>query len=301
MVWPPTRWASPATSPTGLLPRRGPGARVRSAGPGAGRAGPGPHPPVPPAGDRGRAAVTWRPRGSDGGGDELVALSLTCWTAATRPPTAASPWFRPTDHRPARGALLHRPRGGGHRPLATRRSLALGVDGYGGGHHPDVLRALAGPGGWIGVLDAVLVARGTGVGGTTLRRTADHDEHHRVAYARETRVDVEVLGRRTGPRHPGTGPRRPHRARHRARRGRDRQRRGSGPAAATCWPSSRRRPVCASCSPGNARSLRSLLAVGFVPMGAEVLLRPSPTDCGTRRRLEQPLVSWRAWHAPPRC
>jgi hypothetical protein len=32
--------------------------------------------------------------------------------------------------------------------------------------------------------------------------------------------------------------------------------------------------VFAAVSPGNARSLRALLSVGFVPIGSEVILRP---------------------------
>ncbi|MFG2606588.1 hypothetical protein ACGFT2_23985 [Streptomyces sp. NPDC048514] len=33
-------------------------------------------------------------------------------------------------------------------------------------------------------------------------------------------------------------------------------------------------PVFAAVSPGNARSLRSFLATGFVPVGSEVIIRP---------------------------
>jgi RimJ/RimL family protein N-acetyltransferase len=41
-------------------------------------------------------------------------------------------------------------------------------------------------------------------------------------------------------------------------------------------------PVFAAVSPGNARSLRALLACGFTPIGSEVLLRPAnrPTAIG---------------------
>lgn len=167
----------------------------------------------------------------------------------------------------------------GHAVVATDRSAtdvaALGLDGYGGAHHPDVLRALAGPDGWIGVLDAVLVARGTGVGGTGLIDTDRHDAHHRVVYARDTRAEVRVLaddrglltlGRGLGGRtelglelvehEPGGG----------AGRGLLRDVLAELPAGAPVW---------ASCAPGNARSLRALLAVGFVPVGSEVLLQPA--------------------------
>jgi hypothetical protein len=151
---------------------------------------------------------------------------------------------------------------------------ALGLDGYGDAHHPDVLRALAGPGGWIGVLDTVLVAHGTGVGGTSLRRTVELDDHHRVAYARETRVAVEVLADDRGLVTVGKG------LGGRTELGLELtgaptgQRKGRAlirdvlaelPAGEAVW---------ASCSPGNARSLRALLAVGFVPVGAEVILQP---------------------------
>lgn len=166
----------------------------------------------------------------------------------------------------------------GHAVICTDRTSdqvqSLGLDGYGAAHHPDALRALAGPDGWVGVLDVVLVARGTGRGGTGLSRTDRHDDHDRVVYARATRADVEIwaderglitLGRGLGGRRElgvellGDGGR------------------GAGrsllhdllaelPAGTPIW---------ASCAPGNARSLRALLAVGFEPVGSEVLLRPS--------------------------
>jgi len=34
------------------------------------------------------------------------------------------------------------------------------------------------------------------------------------------------------------------------------------------------RPVWAQCPPGNAASLRALLAAGYIPVGSEVLLIP---------------------------
>jgi hypothetical protein len=166
----------------------------------------------------------------------------------------------------------------GHAVVATDRSRdeveALGVDGVGAAHHPDVLRALAGPGGWIGVLDAVLVAPATGVGGTSLRWRDDLDDHPRVRYARAGRVEVRVLaderglvtvGRGLGGRTEigmallgddhGTGLGRSLVADALAEL----------PAGEAVW---------ASCSPGNARSLRALLALGFVVVGSESLLRP---------------------------
>lgn len=166
----------------------------------------------------------------------------------------------------------------GHAVIATDRRAedlaALGADGIGGAEHPDVLRHLAGPHGWIGVLDAMLVARGTGRGGTTLAATTEHDDHRRAVYARSTRVDVMVLadhrglitlGRGLGGRAeigiqvvddapPGTG------------RSLLRDLLDEVPEG---------QPIWASCAPGNARSLRALLAAGFVVVGSEVLMQPA--------------------------
>ena len=166
----------------------------------------------------------------------------------------------------------------GHAVIATDRSYdelaALGVDGFGGAHHPDVLRTLAGPGGWLGVLDAVLVARGTGAGGTSLVRTADHDDHDRVTYARKSRVDVDVLADGRGLLTLGKG------LGGRTELGVELTGAGLGEGEGRALlrdllaevPEGE--PVWASCSPGNARSLRALLAAGFVPVGSEVLVQP---------------------------
>jgi hypothetical protein len=167
----------------------------------------------------------------------------------------------------------------GHAVVATDRPLeevaALGLDGYGGAHHPDVLRALAGPGGWIGVLDLMLWAEATGVGGTTLERTTGLDDHHRVRYARDSRVDVEVWADDRGLVTVGRG------LGGRTEIGielHDDVEHGRGLGRAM-WrdilaelPAG---PVWASCAPGNARSIRALFAVGFTAVGAEVLLRPA--------------------------
>lgn len=165
----------------------------------------------------------------------------------------------------------------GHAVIATDRSLedvlAMGADGLAGAHDPRVLTQLAGPDGWIGVLDVVLVAHGTGRG-SALDQVGHHDDHHRVGYARDLRVDVRVLaddhglvtvGRGLGARaelgFELTG------ADHGGGHGR-RLLRG----ALDAMPEGQ--PVFASCAPGNARSLRALLAVGFRVIGGEVLLRP---------------------------
>lgn len=167
----------------------------------------------------------------------------------------------------------------GHAVIATDRSLdevlRTGADGLAGAHAPDVLRALAGPGGWIGVLDVVLVAEGTGRGAPALVPVDHHDAHHRVGYARDLRVDVRVLADEHGlvTLGRGLGGRTElgfelTDADHGDGHGRRllREALDASPAG---------EHVFASCAPGNARSLRALLAVGFRVVGGEVLLRPT--------------------------
>jgi hypothetical protein len=151
---------------------------------------------------------------------------------------------------------------------------ARGAHGYGGAAHADVLRWLAGPGGRIGSVDAVLVGRGEA--GPVLPRRADLDDHPRVRRAREHRRDVTVDGDDAGLVVLGRGlvgrleiavelhdPA----ASGGAGLGRRLIRAGLarlGPGT-RCW---------AQVSPGNAASLRAFLACGFVPIGSEVLLHP---------------------------
>jgi hypothetical protein len=163
----------------------------------------------------------------------------------------------------------------GHSFVLTDRDtdelVRRGADGFGGASQPDVLRWLAGPDGWIGAHDAVLVARG--VGGGRLPERHDHEEHRRVVRSRAHRRDVRVHGDGTGLVTIGRGLV-------------DRlevsvevfgaQPRGTGrrligeslgliPLGAV---------VFAQVAPGNAASLRAFLSCGFTPIGAETLLRP---------------------------
>ncbi len=126
-----------------------------------------------------------------------------------------------------------------------------------------------------GVLDAVLVALGTGLGkGALLPGSAD--DHPRVRRAARVRAEVSVwspaggaavvclgaglAGRReiaveVDPGHRGSGV------------GRACIRDALGLVAPG-------EPVFAQVSPGNAASLRAFLASGFVPIGSEVLFGP---------------------------
>lgn len=164
----------------------------------------------------------------------------------------------------------------GHSYVLTDRDrddvLARGADGFGGASHPDLLRWLAGPDGWIGSHDAVLAARGTG-GGRLVERD-DLDEHPRVVRSRHHRRDVRVYGDETGVVTIGRGlvdrlevsvevfPG--------AMAGAGRrliiEALGLVPASDV---------VFAQVAPGNAVSLRAFLSCGFAPIGAETLLLPA--------------------------
>lgn len=169
----------------------------------------------------------------------------------------------------------------GHAIIATARPagdvLARRPDGFGGSLAPDFLRWLAGPRGRIGVIDATLVARGTG-GTPRLPERVDLDDHDRVRLAREIRDDVRVYGDERGlvtlsaglagrrelsievaPPQTGNGL-------------------GQSLLADALGLVPDGEPVFAAVSPGNARSLRAFLARGFTPIGSEVVLRPDRAD-----------------------
>jgi len=166
----------------------------------------------------------------------------------------------------------------GHAVVSTTFDLdavrAFGADGYGGAHAPDVLRALAGPDGWIGVLDATLFALGTGTG-STLMESDDYEGHHRVEYARSVRGDVRVLANDLGLVTLGTG------VGGRIDLGFEllaEEDRGSGHGRRLVTDAlamvAAGEPVWASSSPGNARSLRSLIGARFTLVGSEVIISP---------------------------
>lgn len=152
--------------------------------------------------------------------------------------------------------------------------LAQGPDGYGGALAPDFLRWLAGPVGWIDVIDAVLVARGAG-GGGGLPERRDLEDHPRVAFARQLRDDVRVHGDERGLVTLGTGlagrlevsVEVPPESRGRGH--------GTGlvrdalrlvPAGA---------PVFAAVAPGNVASFRAFLRAGFEVIGSQVVIQPA--------------------------
>jgi ribosomal protein S18 acetylase RimI-like enzyme len=156
--------------------------------------------------------------------------------------------------------------------LSRRLLVAAGADGLAGATSASVMAALAGPGGECDVLDALLVARGTGR--TGLPERPDLADHPRVAYARGWRVDVHVHGDGRGLVTVGRGLgglaelsfEVPPDDRGRGH-GRALLRDGLGLVAAG-------EPVIAAVAPGNAASMRAALAAGFVPIGSVQLVRP---------------------------
>jgi hypothetical protein len=168
----------------------------------------------------------------------------------------------------------------GHAVIASRLGRAdlvdLRPDGFGGALAPTVLLRLA-AGGAVGTIDVTMVTSGVGPSpgtGPSLERTSHWEEHPRVAHARRLRRDVEVFGDERGfvTLAHGLGGRRELSieivgAHHGSGVGRgllDRARRLVDPGT----------PLFAAVSPGNARSVRSFLAAGFVPIGSEVIVSP---------------------------
>jgi GNAT superfamily N-acetyltransferase len=164
----------------------------------------------------------------------------------------------------------------GHAVIATdARTDAVAAHqphGFGASLAPDFLRWLAGEHGWIGVIDATLVAAGRG--GGTLPDRPDAAEHARVRHATDLRRDVRVYGDDRGVVTLAQGLA----GRRELSIEAAPQRQGKGwgrslldDALGLVPPGE---PVFAAVSPGNARSLRAFLAVGFVPIGSEVIIRP---------------------------
>lgn len=172
----------------------------------------------------------------------------------------------------------------GHAVIASRfdeRDLAdLHPDGFGAALAPELLLRLA-AGGTVGANDVTMVATGTGTNSpgsapilSPVSPTDRWHDHPRVRHARRLRRGVEVFGDEHGfvtlgsglagrselsieldPTHHGAG------------RGRSMLAR-----ALALVPTGT--PVFAAVSPGNARSLRSFIAAGFVPIASEVIVSP---------------------------
>lgn len=164
----------------------------------------------------------------------------------------------------------------GHAVVATARSadevMAQGPDGYGASMSPDFLRWLAGPTGFTGVIDVMLFARGKGRPALPVRSDLDH--HPRVQYARQYRSDVVVYGDERGliTIGAGLGGRRELSVEALSHN----QGFGTALIAEALNLTPEGELLFAAVSPGNARSLRAFLGLGFTPIGSECLIRPSP-------------------------
>jgi GNAT superfamily N-acetyltransferase len=167
----------------------------------------------------------------------------------------------------------------GHAVVATSlpadRLERVGIDGFGGASAPAVLTELAGPDGEVDVLDALLVRSGTG--STLLPERLDLDDHPRVRHARHWRSDVHVHGDARGLVTIGTGVGGLAELSFEVEPGR----RGWGVGRALLSDAlglvPEGEPVLVCVAPGNAASLRAVLAVGFVPIGSVQLVRPGPS------------------------
>lgn len=153
---------------------------------------------------------------------------------------------------------------------------ARGVDGWGHAHDPRVMTRLAGERGWVDVLDAVLLAEGTGTAEPWLVPRPDLVDHPRVRHALPIRGDVRVFGLdgdhesvltvatgigglselsfQVAPDRRGTG----------LGTALARAARGLVPAG---------EPLAACVSPANVPSLRALLTAGFDPVGSVQVYR----------------------------
>ncbi|NDL58281.1 hypothetical protein F7O44_14490 [Phytoactinopolyspora sp. XMNu-373] len=164
----------------------------------------------------------------------------------------------------------------GHAVIATDAPAASVAahqpDGFGRSLAPDFLRWLAGTQGEIGTIDATLVADGRG--GVPLPERPDMTAHPRVRHAARLRHDVRVYGDERGLVTLASGLA----GRRELSIETEPEGRGQGwgrsllnDALGLVPPGE---PVFAAVSPGNARSLRAFLAVGFRPIGSEVIVRP---------------------------
>ena len=169
----------------------------------------------------------------------------------------------------------------GHAFIATPQTAEeladLELDGFGRALDPAALTRIA-DGRRVGVNDVILVGRAT-LGPTSIGPTDRWDDNPRVAYARSLRSDVVVHGDRRGFFTLARGlAGRPELSIELADP-------GSAPGVGRLFLGEALRvlaasagagaPLFAAVSPGNARSLRSFLAAGFLPVGSEVILVPS--------------------------
>jgi hypothetical protein len=224
--------------------------------------------------------------------------ALIAAVAAGRFPAADGGWQRVPPWHPELEAVFAFT---GHavfavRPDITGRLLdSLGADGFGGAHDPRLITDLAGSDGWIDSLDLLLAARGTGGQGgpPALVDRPDLAGHPRAELAASLREQPRILGyqdpRRSAlavvsrgiagltelsfelePGHRGTGG--------------GAQLVGDALSAVPAG-----QLAVAAAAPGNAASVRSLLAAGFTPLGSlQLFRRAGPPPTAAERRALRP-------------
>ncbi|MFC6713744.1 hypothetical protein [Branchiibius cervicis] len=135
-----------------------------------------------------------------------------------------------------------------------------------------MLVALAGPDGWIDVLDQILIAQPLDESATLVERH-DLDDHPRVRRARELRSQVKVFGDARSVLVLGRGIAGYLEAAFEV----DPALRGQGLGRELLLEARRLsdEPVLVAVSPGNVASTRAALAAGYFPVGAVQLYRPS--------------------------
>ncbi|MGH3290527.1 MAG: hypothetical protein ACRDP7_01835 [Trebonia sp.] len=202
--------------------------------------------------------------------------------AAGRFPAADGRWTRVPPWQPGLQAVMAFT---GHAVFAVDPDISghlldsLGADGFGGAHDPRLITALAGPDGWIDTLDILMAAQGAGRPGVppVLVRRPDLTSHPRAAFAAGIRDSPQIIGYPDPGRsalaiisqgiagltelsfelEPGH--------------------RGQGAGATLARDALSAIPdgqlVLAAVAPGNAASLRALLAASFVPLGSVQLFR----------------------------
>lgn len=174
----------------------------------------------------------------------------------------------------------------GHAFLATSVDpailVAAGADGYGMASSPAVLLLLGGTSkrAVYGVTDATMFACGRAGGAdaaATLEVRTDLEDHHRVRHARTIRHDVVVYGDERGLVTFGRGlAGRLEISVEAAPQGQ-----GRGWGRSLIHEALRLVPdgdlVFAAVAPGNARSIRAFLGLGFTIIGSEtIIVRPAP-------------------------
>lgn len=194
------------------------------------------------------------------------------------PPVDGGVTFVPSFDGPIAGTTLHAVVAfTGHAFVATTADpvdvLAAGADGYGMASSPAVLQLLAsGRPASFGVTDATLFARGTGRGALSLCIRTDLEEHHRVRHARSIRRNVTVYGDERGLVTLGHGL--DGRRELSVEAVPDGQGRGWGRSLIVDGLGLLvdGEIVFAAVAPGNARSLRAFLGLGFQVIGSETII-----------------------------